>query len=64
MQPEVLDYGRQNNDNSCLAPTFDMYPMPSNNLNEYMMLSPVHEPEPVFKPDEETKAFWRPNFLR
>lgn len=64
MQPEVLDYGLQNNDSSYLAPTSDMYPVPFNDLNEYMASSPVHESEPVFRPDEETKAFWRPNFLR
>ncbi len=64
MQPGIIDYDRQNKDNSYLAPTSDTYPVPSNSLTEYIASSPVHEPEPLFKPDGETKAFWRPNFLR
>ncbi|KAK8141266.1 hypothetical protein G3M48_000397 [Beauveria asiatica] len=57
MQPEWSIYEHQSRDFSCMAPMPDIY-------DEYAYPSPVHELEPLYRPDEETKAFWRPNFLR
>ncbi len=64
-QPEYSNYDRENVHYDYVVPTSDTYPAPTdNNLDEYTSSSPVQELEPFFKPNEETKAFWRPNFLR
>ncbi|PQK11310.1 hypothetical protein BB8028_0002g16280 [Beauveria bassiana] len=57
MQPEWFLDEHRSRDLSCMAPTPDVY-------DEYAYPGPMHELEPLYRPDEETKAFWRPNFLR